>query len=152
MLDAVLGAMSPEDIRRFLDYVNTESIKGRTDLTRFGRHFTNIVAPLVCRCPHEFNEWIGKLWRTEEDGLQEVLESILRNKPIKGAGKLIPTFVLYLRTPAAFNIWTKTLEVTWRKPSHVASHPERANTNGMHISIAKYPTFWLRPSVWSRKR
>ncbi len=109
MLDSILGGMSPADIRRFLGYVNTESIKGRTGLTRFGRHFTNIVSEHMCGYPHEFNEWIGALWRAEEDGLQDALASFLTNAPIKGAGTLLPTLVLYLRTPAAFSIWTRKL-------------------------------------------
>jgi hypothetical protein len=109
MLKTVLGAMSPAKIRSFLDYMNTENIKGKTSLTRFGRHFTNIVAEHICGYPQEFNEWIGALWGTEGDGLQNVLTSFLRNAPIKGAGTLLPTFVLYLRAPTAFNIYTKTL-------------------------------------------
>lgn len=109
MLDTMLGSMSKVDIRSFLDYVNTESIKGRTGLTRFQRHFTNILAPQICEYPHEFNEWVGVLWRTGEDGLQDALASFLTNAPIKGAGTLLPTFVLYLRKPTAFNIYTKKL-------------------------------------------
>lgn len=110
MLDGILGGMSSADIRHFLGYVNTESIKGRTGLTRFGRHFTNIVSEHICGSPHEFNEWIGALWKVEEGGLQDVLTSFLMNAPIKGAGTLLPTFVLYLRAPTSFNIWTKKLE------------------------------------------
>lgn len=109
MLETILGAMSPAEIRNFLDYMNTENIKGKTSVTRFGRHFTNIVAEHICGYPQEFNEWVGALWRTEEDRLQNVLASFLSNAPIKGAGTLLPTFVLYLRTPTAFNIYTKTL-------------------------------------------
>ena len=110
MLDMTLGRMSPEDIRRFLGYVNTESIKGKIGLTRFGRHFTNIITGQICGFPNEFNKWIGTLWRAEEDDLQGALANFLINAPIKGAGTLLPTFVLYLRKPAAFNIWTKKLE------------------------------------------
>jgi hypothetical protein len=109
MLETILGAMSPAEIRNFLDYMNTENIKGKTSPTRFTRALTNILWKDICACPREFNEWIGKLWRTGENGLQNVLSSLLRNAPIKGAGTLLPTFVLYLRTPTAFNIYTKTL-------------------------------------------
>lgn len=109
ILKTNLGAMSPEEIRTFLDYMNTENIKGKTSVTRFGRPVTNIVAKQICGCPQEFNEWVGALWRTEGDGLQNVLASFLRNRPIKGAGTLLPTFVLYLRAPTAFNIYTKKL-------------------------------------------
>jgi hypothetical protein len=109
LLNANLGTMSPVNIRSFLDYMNKESIKGKTDLTRFGRHFTNIVAGHICTCPNQFNEWIGALWRTEGDALKEVLANFLENAPIKGAGTLLPTFVLYLRMPSAFSIYTKTL-------------------------------------------
>lgn len=111
MLDTILNVMSPTDIhiQRFLEYMNTENIKGKTKLTRFGGHFTNIVARQICECPDTFKEWIGTLWRAEEDDLQKVLTNFLLNAPINGAGKLLPTFVLYLRKPTAFNIWTKAL-------------------------------------------
>ncbi len=111
MLDNLLGRMLPADIGRFLGYVNTESIKGKKGLTRFERHFTNILARQIAGCPNEFNQWIGELWRTEEYGLQDALARFLTNRPrpVKGAGTLLPTFVLYLRRPTAFNIYTETL-------------------------------------------
>lgn len=135
MLDSILGGMSPDDIRHFLDYMNRESIKGRTGPTRFGRPFTNIASKQICECPHEFNEWIGALWRAEEDGLQNALASFLTNNPIKGAGTLLATFVLYLRTPAAFNIWTKKLGANLAKafsgspPSGKSQHERYAHFN-----------------------
>jgi hypothetical protein len=110
MLNSTIGKMSPEDIKRFLGYVNMESIKGKTGLTRFGRHFTTILSVDICGFPNEFNKWIGMLWRSEENDLQGALASFLFNAPIKGAGTLLPTFVLYLRSPSAFCIWTKNLE------------------------------------------
>jgi hypothetical protein len=114
MLDSTLGEMSPKDIRYFLGHMNTESIKDKVgSLTRFGRHFTNIIADKICGCPHEFNHWVGRLWRTEGDNLQDALAAFLTTAPIKGAGTLLPTFVLYLRKPAAFNIWTENLEANF---------------------------------------
>jgi len=110
MLDSTIGKMSPSDIRQFLDYVNTESIKGEPALTRFGRHFTNILTKQMYGCPQEFNEWIGALWKSKEDDIQATLATFLMNAPIKGAGSLLPTFVLYLRMPASFSIWTSNLE------------------------------------------
>ena len=150
MLDTILGRMSPEDIELFLKYLNAEYIKGRRGPSRFGRHFTNILAPYVCGCPHEFNEWIGMLWRTKEDGLQEVLENFLTTAPIKGAGTLLPTFVLYLRTPAAFTIWTKTLEANLAKaftggqPPGRSQHERYAHFNRQVIDLLVTP-FRLEP-------
>jgi hypothetical protein len=110
ILNSSIGKMSGEEIRNFLEYVNTESIKGKKGLTRFQRHFTTILSPQIYGCTQEFNEWIGALWRAEEKDIKEVLQKFLMISPIKGAGTLLPTFILYLRNPSVFNIWTKTLE------------------------------------------
>lgn len=109
MLESSIGKMSKEDIKHFLGYMNTESIKGRTGLTRFGRHFTNIVSVHIFGCPDQFNEWIGLLWKAEEHRLPGLFSIILKNAPIKGAGTLLPTFILYLRMPLVYNIWTQNL-------------------------------------------
>lgn len=109
MLDANIGAMTPGEIRSFLDCMNTENIRGKTSLTRFGRHFTNIIAVNICKCPREFNEWIGILWKTQDKALQNALARIFKIKPIMGAGTVLPTFIMYLRAPDASNIYTTKL-------------------------------------------
>jgi len=110
MLRTKIGKMTPADILVFLDYVNTESIKGKTRYTRFGSQFKNIISKQICGCPNEFNEWINLLWNAGEDQINIILERLLVKEPIKGAGTILPTFVLYLRNPKVFNIWTKNLE------------------------------------------
>lgn len=109
LLNSKLGTMSPDDIKSFLDFMNYESIKGKEDYTRFQRCVTTINAIQICKYPREFNDWIGALWTTEGDAIKESLARFLENKPIKGAGTLLPTFVLYLRRPFAFNIHTVKL-------------------------------------------
>ncbi|MBC8181793.1 DUF91 domain-containing protein [candidate division KSB1 bacterium] len=122
MLEMRLGEMSPAEIIEFLDYLNTEYYKGRKELSRFGRQVTNNNKKFICEQPKEFNIWINALWKTEEDALNNVLKSFLEEKPIKYAGILLPTFVLYLRKPTAFNICSKGLEENMAKSfSHYES-------------------------------
>jgi hypothetical protein len=109
ILNESLGGMTPTTIRKFLEYMNTENIKGKTGLTRFGRHFTNIISGQISNHPKQFNEHIGALWTTDEITLNETLEKYTKNAQITGGGTLLPTFVLYLRNPSKFTICTKTL-------------------------------------------
>jgi hypothetical protein len=128
----------------------SENIKGKTGRTRFGRHFTNILAPQICKRPDVFKEWIGTLWRAEENELQKMLTSFFKNKPIRGAGTLLPTFVLYLRKPAAFNIWTENLWINLNKtfsvnkPSEKSQQEQYAHFNSQVFDLLATP-FRLEP-------
>ncbi|MBT5427368.1 MAG: DUF91 domain-containing protein [Bacteroidetes bacterium] len=109
ILDRKNGRMSTEDIKNFLHYLNTENIKGKTGTTRFGRQVTNIQSSQICNSPDQFNKWIGKLWVVEEDNVIRSLANFFSESPIKGARTLLPTFILYLRKPGVYNIWTENL-------------------------------------------
>lgn len=109
LLSANIGNMTPATIRSFLDFMNTENINGKTDFTRFGRHFTNIIASQICSCPTHFNEYIGALWNADVSNIYVNFAKFIKNNPIKGAGTILPTFVLYLRIPSDFAIYTKNL-------------------------------------------
>jgi len=102
-----LGSLTPEQIEEVCRAANQDYSRGRTTHARFmpaliGKNRTDLAknAPTV-------SKWIERLWRADDP--ERTLTEFWEEGEVPGAGKSLPTIVLYLRDPERFSPWVGVL-------------------------------------------
>ena len=105
MLDEMLGEMTSEDIREFLDLLVTSRRDGDSLIrSRFAMALSGSLAQMIASDPEAFNKWIGLLWESDATNGLENFERFRKSGEVKGAGVSLPSIVLYLKDPETFGI------------------------------------------------
>lgn len=109
LLESHVGKMSEEQLRELFTLLNTS--KGAKGVTydRFGLAFHGSNASKLIEQADELNEWLDRLWHAPDDRVREVLDAFWTSS-VTGAGRSLPTAILYVRDPERYFVWTKTLE------------------------------------------
>jgi hypothetical protein len=117
LLNRKAGDFSLTDLEAFLDHCNREIVppdlssnicRQKITLTRFQLSFIGQNRQLMKRSLVACNYWINRLWRSDSDPLVELSRFWSKNE-VLGAGMGLPTFILYLKNPDVYNIWTPFL-------------------------------------------
>jgi hypothetical protein len=110
LLEDNLGHLDGETLERFLELLNADFYDGKPGYTRFGQAFRGANRKLIVEHLDQFNAWSTRLWREHEPDLYDLLDEFWQQKALPGAGRSLPTMILYLRDPSRYNIWIPTLK------------------------------------------
>lgn len=110
LIESKLGALRPEDLRRLFELVNRDWSRGKPKRNRFspgfvGRFVTDAIASLEA-----FNRWVARIWGASTEEVPAVLDAFWEAKEIRGAGRGLPTALLYLREPQRYSVLVTSIE------------------------------------------
>lgn len=112
MLDRLAGEMTVEQAVELAEYFNSGDWNGVPKRNRFLPAFAGVAITRVIEPLDAFNSWIRRLWRADENDALDLVDTILREPgTFPGAGRSLPTMLMYLRNPEKYVIW---LQITHR--------------------------------------
>lgn len=128
LLDGSAGDMTLEQAIDLGDSFNTGTWGGVPRHSRFLPAFVGATMARVVEPLDEFNRWVLQLWRADESTALDLVDRILRDPAVfPGAGRSLPTMLMYLRDPHRYLIW---LQITHRGLAAVGRLDEAAGRTG----------------------
>ena len=105
-----LGHLTEEQVRDVFRLLNTDFSSGTQRINRFSPAFTGLQVNEAVAALDATNRWIERLWRADtDDELEAVLDEFWEANEISGAGRTLPTGILYLRDPERFSVLSPVL-------------------------------------------
>lgn len=109
LIEANLGNLSAEQFSELFTLLNTCMSANRVFYSRFAPAFMGRNANLIIKNAPAINAWIQKLWTAKDDDVPQLL-SRFWSEAFPGAGRSLPTAILYLRDNQRYAVWTANLE------------------------------------------
>lgn len=106
LLQSRLGQFTPADLRQFLRDLNSDWHDERgAAANRFFPALSGHAANQLIAAIDAFNHWSRQFFTASDAALLGLLASFWAKNDLPGAGTSLPTALLYLRDPRAYNIW-----------------------------------------------
>jgi hypothetical protein len=106
LLDARAGRMNVKEGYELARLLNTDWKNGKVTHQRFAPAFQGASYKAVMSNLDAFNRYVGRLWRQREDGALRTLDAIVTKRvSFRGAGRSLPSVLLYLRNPTKYAVW-----------------------------------------------
>ena len=104
-----LGQFAEADVLQLLTELDVDWYKGKVASMRFGLAFATPGFNQMVKDLSAFNTWLARLWETDDNALDTVLDQLWKETPVGGWGVAFPSVMLYLRDPMKYNILMPTL-------------------------------------------
>ena len=108
-LESRLGHFNEDDLKQFFNLINTDFTNGKSRKDRFSPAFMGAFVNRINEQIEIFNEWAVKFFQTPSGEIDSILEDFWSQKPLAYAGIILPTTLLYLRSPQDLNILCKPM-------------------------------------------
>jgi hypothetical protein len=109
LMESHLGHFDEQPLNRFLTLLNADFSNDQKNYTRFGQAFRGANRKLIVEHLEAFNSWSARLWQAPESDIYALLDEFWQRRELPGAGRSLPTMILYLRDPSRYNIWLPSL-------------------------------------------
>jgi len=129
LMENHLGHFEKETLDRFLTLLNADLNDGQISYTRFGQAFRGANRKLIVEHLESFNSWSARLWQAPESDLYALLDEFWQRGELPGAGRSLPTMMLYLRDPSRYNIWLPSLIRGLQRLTEYISEWHRSGTD-----------------------
>ncbi len=105
LLEEKLGAFDKDDLAQFLADLSADWHNDALCHNRFMPAFYGHQVNLMVKTLDGFNAWVARLWRADDEELDELLDAFWAKLEVSGAGISLPTAILYLKHPESYCIW-----------------------------------------------
>jgi MoxR-like ATPase len=106
MLDGKAGAMTADEANDLLRLFNADAYRGEPRRWRFIPGFTGSLAQQLVRNLPRMNEALSRLWGGTLEEAMDELDTLMRRRDLPGAGRSLPSMLLYLRDRDRYTVLT----------------------------------------------
>lgn len=108
-LEEKAGRFSEADLRQFFSDLNSDWWNGREGHQRWSPALYGPQVNRMAEALDAFNRWAARIWSASDSELDELLDRFWELLEVPGAGTTLPTALLYLREPQAYNVWLEMM-------------------------------------------
>ena len=133
LLNDAAGSLTRHQAQKLGRLFNTDSRDGEVRHDRFSPAFHGATWDRVLENLEAFNEHVRQLWRSPEEDALRAASEIFRDKSVlPGAGRSLPTMLLYLRDPQRYFLWFNAVDRGFAALTRQPEIPRSRGLDGYH--------------------